>query len=294
MRQSCNTGWVAARPILSSTSAPEDRDRPVAARSVVASVLLPLDPPELAGQSLVRCTALFGIAEGTCRVALSRMVAAGELQVAAGRYRLTGHLLRRQARQRQARHPQLLTWSGRWHLGVVDSGRRSAGERALLRAELRRLQMAEWREGVWLRPDNVPGWEQAVAGISPTVAGHCGWSVGSLVPAAGEAPAQLAQRLWEVRSWAAEAHRLARRLDETEPRLERGDVSALAPGFRVAAAVVRHLTADPLLPGELLPAPWPGDEVRRRYDAYERVYRRVLRQWIAGDEAVSGGGGPLR
>jgi DNA-binding transcriptional regulator PaaX len=58
-------------------------------------------------------------------------------------------------------------------------------------------------------------------------------------------------------------------------------VSALAPGFRAAAAVVRHLTGDPLLPGELLPPSWPGDDVRQRYDAYERLYRRVLQQWIA-------------
>ncbi len=270
-----------ARPVLSCTSAPEDDDRPVAARSVVASVLLPLDPPELAAQALVRCAALFGIAEGTCRVALSRMVAAGELQAADGRYRLTGGLLQRQVRQRQGRRPGRLVWSGRWRLAVVSGGRRPAGERAVLRAELRQLRMAEWREGVWLRPDNLPGWDDALAGAAPTVLERCGWLLGDLVPAAGETPAELAQRLWEVQAWADGARRLARRLDATEPRLERGDVSALAPGFRAAAAVVRHLTGDPLLPGELLPPSWPGDDVRQRYDAYERLYRRVLQQWIA-------------
>ena len=49
------------------------------ARSVIASTLLGTDPPVLSGRILVRAAALFGITEGAARVALSRMVAAGEL-----------------------------------------------------------------------------------------------------------------------------------------------------------------------------------------------------------------------
>ena len=55
-------------------------ERPLSARSVVASTLLGMRPPRLPTQILVRSGALFGIAEGTTRVALSRMVAAGELE----------------------------------------------------------------------------------------------------------------------------------------------------------------------------------------------------------------------
>ena len=35
--------------------------------------------------------------------------------------------------------------------------------------------------------------------------------------------------------------------------------------FAIAAAMVRHLQADPVLPAELLPGDWPGDDLRARY-----------------------------
>jgi phenylacetic acid degradation operon negative regulatory protein len=49
------------------------------------------------------------------------------------------------------------------------------------------------------------------------------------------------------------------------------------PGqFVAAAAIVRHLLTDPVLPGELLPEDWPGDTLRNVYTnfAAELVARR--------------------
>jgi phenylacetic acid degradation operon negative regulatory protein len=43
--------------------------------------------------------------------------------------------------------------------------------------------------------------------------------------------------------------------------------------------VLRHLAADPLLPAPLLPADWPGDELRRVYAGWDRAYRSVLAVW---------------
>jgi phenylacetic acid degradation operon negative regulatory protein len=38
------------------------------------------------------------------------------------------------------------------------------------------------------------------------------------------------------------------------------------PGrFAIAAAMVRHLLVDPVLPAGLLPADWPGDRLRVAY-----------------------------
>ena len=54
---------------------------------------------------------------------------------------------------------------------------------------------------------------------------------------------------------------------------------ALAPGFELSAAVLRHLQADPLLPAELLPADWPGAALRAIYDAWDARYRTTLRDW---------------
>src|SRR3954470_1143428 len=72
---------------------------PLSARSVVASTLLGMHPPVLSARVLVKSGELFGIAEGTTRTALSRMVNAGELVVEDRSYRLAGRLLERQARQ---------------------------------------------------------------------------------------------------------------------------------------------------------------------------------------------------
>src|SRR3712207_6301289 len=79
---------------------------PLSARSVVASVLLGTHPPRLATAALVELCARFGISPGTTRVALSRMVAAGELAAEEGHYRLVGEgLLSRQRTQDDALDP---------------------------------------------------------------------------------------------------------------------------------------------------------------------------------------------
>ncbi|MGO4760185.1 PaaX family transcriptional regulator C-terminal domain-containing protein, partial [Streptomyces sp. 2MCAF27] len=50
----------------------------------------------------------------------------------------------------------------------------------------------------------------------------------------------------------------------------------------VAAAALRHLLADPVLPTGLLPPDWPGADLRSRYEAFEREFRALLPQY-AGD-----------
>jgi phenylacetic acid degradation operon negative regulatory protein len=57
------------------TTSTRDAEPAVTARSVLASALLGMDPPELPVAQLVRLTGLFGISENRARVALSRMVA---------------------------------------------------------------------------------------------------------------------------------------------------------------------------------------------------------------------------
>src|SRR3954467_12142199 len=93
---------------------------PLPTRSVVASTLLGTRPPRLPVGHLVRAGALFGIAEGTVRTALSRMAASGEVVADDGCYRLSGRLVERQQRQEASRSAARAdAWSGRWWLDVV-------------------------------------------------------------------------------------------------------------------------------------------------------------------------------
>src|SRR5216683_1962421 len=79
---------------------------PLTARSVVLSTLLGYHPPELPVSALVRVGGLFGIAEKTVRVALTRMVADGDVAADSGVYRLTRRLVQRQEQQDEARSPR--------------------------------------------------------------------------------------------------------------------------------------------------------------------------------------------
>jgi phenylacetic acid degradation operon negative regulatory protein len=63
------------------------------------------------------------------------------------------------------------------------------------------------------------------------------------------------------------------------PRLAADGVDVLAPTFVLSADVLRHLQADPLLPRELLPDGWPGEALRKAYDAFDAEFRRVWRDW---------------
>lgn len=250
---------------------------PLPARSVLASVLLGTDPPWLPTPLLVRTTALFGISEGATRTALSRMVSAGEAVGEDGGYRLAGRLVDRQARQAASRRAETLPWDGRWELATVERDTaRAAADRAALREALTALRLAELREGLWGRPDNLP---PDRGGEAATVAQRwCRWWRG-----ARPQPVPDADQLWDLAGWATTSTALRDQMAELVETLEVGDPVALAPGFVTSAAVLRHLQADPLLPDPLLPADWPGDVLRADYDRYDRAYRAVLRAWFAAE-----------
>ncbi|HUP85824.1 MAG TPA: PaaX family transcriptional regulator C-terminal domain-containing protein [Acidimicrobiales bacterium] len=240
---------------------------PLSARSVVASTLLGMHPPVLPARVLVRSGELFGISEGTTRTAISRMVAAGELVADAGpSYRLGGHLLERQARQDISRKPPRWGWDGRWRMAVVVAERRSPEERTALRTSLLGARYAELREGVWTRPDNLPG--------DRPIAPGCEWIKGEF-----SEPATTAAALWDLTGWAATAAALEEDIRGWTPRLGAEGVAALARTFVLSADVLRHLQSDPLLPRELLPKAWPGTSLRKAYDAFDAAFRAVWRDW---------------
>lgn len=223
---------------------PRTPDR-LTARSVVLSVLLGAHPAWASAAELIRLTVDFAIKESTLRVALTRMVSAGDLIRSADGYRLSERLLARQQRQDEALHPRVRPWRGDWITVVITSVGNDARSRATLRTTLSGKRFVELREGVWMRPDNLD------AGLDADVRARS-----RVLTARDDDPAGLAGRLWDLSGWAKTGGKLFDALAVAD------DVPAR---FTAAAAIVRHLLTDPVLPNELLPPDWPGDRLRVAY-----------------------------
>ena len=252
-------------------------ERPLSPRSLVASLLLRTRPPRMRGSRLVQWCDLFGVAEGTTRVALSRMVERGELRSRDGTYELAGRVQSRRSAQDWSLDPEPVPWNGEWCMAVVTAGPRDAAERAALRDAMRRVRCAELREGVWTRPDNLLR-ASAPSEAWQTVAEQCSWWSGTPNGDAG----LLVAELFDSEGWSTRAEMLTGRLHVVTRALTAADDGSLAEGFVVGAASVAHLRADPLLPVELVADARTGELLRGAYRAYEQAFSAALRTWFRG------------
>ncbi len=228
------------------------------ARSVVLSVLLGTHPAWASAAELLRLTAGFGIKDATLRVALTRMVGAGDLIRSEDGYRLSGRLLARQRRQDEALRPPVRPWRGDWTTVVITSVGNDARARAELRTALARSRFAELREGVWMRPDNLD------ADLDTEIR-----SRSRVLTARDDDPSGLARQLWDLPGWADSGEGLLDAMANAD------DIPAR---FTVAAAIVRHLLTDPVLPRDLLPPDWPGDRLRAAYAEFASQLGRQRQQ----------------
>jgi phenylacetic acid degradation operon negative regulatory protein len=246
-------------------------ERPLAARSLVLSLLLGRHPAEAPVALLVRWCGLFGVSSTSARVALSRMVERGELTATDGIYALAGRLIERQTDQDQALAPAIRPWNGEWLMAIVDDGGRDAADRVALRDALRRARLVPWRDTVWLRPDNLRD-PSATATDRAVIERQCTWW-----RAAPAEPIDVstAYGLDALRARGRRLRSLIQAATEALP-----DADALAPAFVIGAATARHLRRDPLLPPELLPAGWPGDELRQRYADYTEAMNHAIAAWL--------------
>lgn len=237
--------------------------QPLTARSVVLSTLLGYHPPALPLSALIRVGALFGMAERTVRVAISRMVSDGDLVADGASYRLSDRLVARQAQQEDDAAPRTRNWRGVWQMAVVTAPPRPLAERVALRKSMVGMRLAELREGVWARPANL------VRPWADTVASQCTFFEGR----PSDDPVTLARKLWDLDSWADEARRL-------EQAQERAD--GFVEEFLVIADTYRHLHLDPVLPPELLPPDWPGGSLRARHATTVASFAARLRHHSEG------------
>jgi phenylacetic acid degradation operon negative regulatory protein len=235
--------------------------RPLTARSAILSVLLGAHPPRAGSSELVAWGERVGIAEPAVRVALTRMVSAGDLVRDDGVYTLAPRLVERQTRQDRSFEPPTQAWDGRWHVAVTTAVGSEAATRAALRTAMTAARFAELREGVWMRPANLE-WRAPAAHAA---------SLELLTAVPERDPGELAGRLFGLDAWADQGERLLAHFTQ---------VSSLRDRITVAAAIVRHLTADPLLPPELLPAAWPGERLRASYLEFRDELQALQRELI--------------
>jgi phenylacetic acid degradation operon negative regulatory protein len=235
---------------------------PLTARSVAISALLGYHPPALPVSALVKIGQLFDITERAMRVALTRMVADGDVATENGTYRLTERLIRRQQQQEASCSPTPRQWNGHWDVAIVTTSGRPLADRVALRKGMLGVRFAQLREGVWTRPANL------VQQFDATVTEHCLFFEGRY----RDHP-WLVGALWDLPGWATEARRLLTELTTA---------TSLTSGFIANAEVFRHLLIDPCLPPELLPADWPGDQLRQRFAEFNTDYAHRLRDYSRG------------
>jgi phenylacetic acid degradation operon negative regulatory protein len=233
---SAKMGYVpaASRPRRRSSSGARVADligaRPLSARSVLATALLGADQPHLTVGELVAVASLFGITDGAARTCLWRMVANGELTSEDGTYALAGGLLERRRRVDDASRiddDAAPPWDGTWELAVVSLDRRSAADRLALRRSATALHLAELREGVWIRPDNLDRHRL------PTLRAVLDRQCVHFHNAATGIPAETVRSVFNLDDWATDARRLTLAV--------RDDVDDFTYQFALSVAVVRHL-----------------------------------------------------
>jgi phenylacetic acid degradation operon negative regulatory protein len=249
--------------------------RPPTARSLIFDLLSTLRRGSMPVAALVQAGALFGIAEGSLRVALTRLLADGRVERdERGCYRLGTPAAPVQAMVGGWRGIDRRTrpWTGRWiGVHVVAGPARRAATRASERA-LRLLGFEPLAATLRVRPANLRG---AVEVVRTTLHG-LGLSDSALVFELGgldDVSDAHARRLWDgdalvrrYRAARADLERSAERL----PALSEDE--AMVESFGLGGRVVQMLVLDPLLPAPLLDESERTAllEAMRRYDRLGR------------------------
>jgi phenylacetic acid degradation operon negative regulatory protein len=255
-------------------------NRPLSARSVLASALLGSDHARLTVAELVAVAALFGISAGAARTCLWRMVSNGELTGDEGSYALAGRLLERRQRVDEASRTDDAAaprWDRTWELAIVSLDRRSAADRLELRKAATALHLAELRDGVWIRPDNLD--PQRLPTSREVLDRQCTHFHG----AATDITPDLLRSLFSLDEWIDDASALIEAMNFALNTSRRDDsTESFTYDFALSIAVVRHLQLDPQLPVELIPKRWPGHTLRDTYRRFDDVFKRRMHTAFRG------------
>lgn len=264
--------------------------RTPSAKSLTLDLLSTLAGRSMPIAALVAAGKLFGIAEGSVRVAVTRLVAAGQVERdERGRYQLgpAAETIDREVQSWRHLDQRTQRWTGQWlgvHLGGLERRRGVARQRR--EQALRWMGFAELAPGLRVRPDNLRGGVERVRadlrrlGLDPEA---LVLRLDGLEPEAEHRAAQA----WDAAALERGYERSLAELAQSEARLDRQDEgAAMVESFQLGGHVIRQLTLDPLLPRPLI----DSDKRRRLVQAmrrYERHGRRTWARFMARHDAPS-------
>jgi phenylacetic acid degradation operon negative regulatory protein len=244
-------------------------------KSLILDLLSAAEPTPIPTGTFIKAARIFRLKENTVRVTLNRLVAGGTLEArGAGserRHTLSprSRVLNRHILATQTMRPH--AWKGAWISVIAWAPGVERRGRDRFREALRVLKLANLQPGVWVRPDNLDlSLEEVLGeyGFKDEVI----WTRGRLHN--GRPNAALARSLYALARLSKAITRACRDLEASLARLETlSDERALAETFTVGGRAIKAMFEDPLLPPELLPPGWLGEELRKSFARYDRIGR---------------------
>ncbi len=234
-------------------------------------------------RQLLKIGELFAFNANAVRVAVTRLVAEGQLENdERGRYRLGSAAAETQAHVESWRlgEARIRPWKGDWIAVVLAQKPDRTTRRSSLRA-LSRLGLAEGLPGLWIRPNNL---RQPLPATCERLRG-LGLEEGAEVFVASDFGAALDERfrtqLWPVRTLARNYDVVERRLARSLSQLDQMPrETALVQTFLFGGEAIRVLATDPLLPEQMI-ATEPRAELTATMRRYDEVGRALWRGFAA-------------
>ena len=253
-------------------------ERPTA-RSLTLDLLSTLRGGSMPIAALVAAAELFGVASGSLRVAVTRLLGAGQIERdGRGRYRLgpAAQAVDRHAGSWRRADARLRRWDGRW-IGVQTSalGADLVSDRALAWLGFERL-----RPGLAIRPDNWKGGAEPVREelIALGLAADC---VVFRLDSFHVTDEAAARALWDTASLERGYRRALADLARSRQSLpERSEGEAMVESFLLGGRIIRELARDPLLPEALVPG-GGRRAVIAAMRAYDQAGRRAWSAFMA-------------
>ena len=251
------------------------------AKSLTLDLLSSLRGGAMPVSALVAAARLFRIDENALRVAIARLLGAGQIaRDERGQYRLgeAAHAIDRRVLGWRAAEQRIARWQGGWWLvraGALPPARsRECKQRA---RALSLLGFAELAPGLALRPDNL---RASVAELRGELR-DLGLERDALVAHVTELDAgseARARGLWKREAFAESYLRSLSELEVSEARLAGlAEERAMVESFLLGGRVIRELVLDPLLPEPLA----PEAERRALLSAMRRYDRAGRRAWAS-------------